>query len=312
MKGNFLLAFSSLVVILLVLLVAEFLVRLVFPSINFQGTDHRLIRERMFGETFGWNPDATGVVFGQEVTIGHDGFRMQGGPAESDTTLLLIGDSVTFGVGVDADSTFAGILQRTRPGVRVINTGCVGYGVTHYRDVLRALIPSDHTIRQVFIFYSLNDFYPARSLGVESNPFFRFFRTNSKLYLLLKNLLFDRSKTYFDYDFSYYRNEAPEVARAMESLTSTVKETEAQGIPCAVLLLPYEYQLRTRSDSLLFPQHVVKTHLEQRGVHVADIFPRFAGETGSSGDFYLFGDHMHLSSRGHGVVARLLQEKSNP
>jgi len=312
MKANLLLALSSLVVVLLVLLVAELIVRLAFPSINFQGTDHRLIRERMFGETFGWNPDATGTVFGREVAIGHDGFRIHAGPAESDTTLLLIGDSVTFGVGVEAESTFAGILQQSRPTLHVVNAGCVGYGVTHYRDVLRSLTGSDQAIRQVFIFYTLNDLYPVQSLGVESNPLFRFFRTNSKLYLLLKNLLFDRSKTYFDYDFGYYRNEAPEVARAMETLTSAVKETEARGIPCAVVILPYEYQLRMRSDSLLFPQHVVKMHLEQHGVQVVDMFPRFAAQTGSSRDFYLYGDHMHLSSRGHRIVAHLLQEKSIP
>lgn len=307
MKANLLLALSFLVVVLLVLLAAELIVRLAFPSINFQGTDHRLIRERMFGKTFGWNPDATGTVFGREVSIGHDGFRIHGGPAESDTTIFLMGDSVIFGVGVEAESTFAGILQQSRPMMRVVNTGCVGYGVAHYRDVLRSLTASDHTVRQVFIFYSLNDLYPVQSLGVEFNPFFRFFRTSSKLYLLLKNLLFDRSKTYFDYDFSYYRNDAPEFANAMETLISTVKETETRGIPCTVVLLPYEYQLRTGSDSLLLPQKVIKTSLEERGVHVLDMFPRFAGAAGSSRDYYLYGDHMHLSNHGHRVVARALQ-----
>ncbi len=307
-RSKLLLSLYSFLFVVIILLLAEFIVRLFFPGINFQGTERHLVREHAFGSTFGWQPDATGVSFGTEVRINHEGFRDIGAPATADSTLLLIGDSVLFGVGVEAESTFAGRVQHAHPQWRVINTGAVGYSVHEYADVATTVLRHDPTIRRVLICYSLNDFYGTEPLAVGSNEYLAFFRNYSKLYLWLKNILFDRSKTYFEYDFGYYERGTSEATRAMTELVELVKSIEQSGLPVTVVLIPYEYQVRMKTTSLLLPQEMIRSAMKQNGIPVIDLFDQFAGSGVASRELFLYGDHMHLSSRGHAVVAATLDE----
>jgi lysophospholipase L1-like esterase len=129
-------------------------------------------------------------------------------------------------------------------------------------------------------------------------------REHSKLYLLLKNLFFDRSETYFLHDYAHYRS--PEVAATLTLLDSVVTRAQSGGITCSVLLLPYEYQLRTRDERYLLPQQIVTAFCRDRNIAVMDAYPAFAKDGGPSTAYFLYGDHMHLSARGHRIVFRLL------
>jgi len=302
-----LLATGSVVALLVVLLLAEFVVRLVAPQILFAGTDRRLMRENAFGSTYGWVPDATGICMGKTVSIGPDGFRNLP-PHTGHASLLLLGDSVTFGPGLEADSTFAGMLQHSRPDIHIMNSAVIGYSLEHYRDVLASLVPRDSTIRQVILCYSLNDYEPTIALGPEPQSFLwhiaSFLREHSTLYLFLKNLFFDRSETYFLHDYAHYRS--PGVAATLNLLDSVVTRAQSGGIPCTVLLLPCEYQLRKRDKRYLLPQQVVTAFCRTRNVAVIDAYHAFTDDGGPSTAYFLYGDHMHLSGRGHRVVFRLL------
>lgn len=306
LKSRLVLVLSSVLFFLFLLLIAEFTVRLFATRVTFQGTDHRMIRDKAFDNAFGWQPNSSGVVFGNEAKINSRGFRDLAGPAHADSSILLIGDSVLFGVGVDAESTFAGIMQRMNLHRNVLNSGVVGYSASEYVEVANALFSRDTTIKQVLIFFSLNDFY-AGSLAVGSSPWLGFFRNHSKLYLVLKHLLFDRSKTYFNHDFSFYDDNSTDVAIALTRIDSIATTAEQMGIRCSVILLPYEYQLRVKDDHLLLPQRMISEFLQSRKVDYVDAYAAFAASKEASGDLFLYGDHMHLSARGHAIVADLVK-----
>lgn len=311
MKQKLLLSLFTLITFSVLLLIAEFAVRFFAPNINFQGTDQRLVRENAFGQSHGWQPDATGTSFGKMAHINGEGFRDLGGPSTADSSILLIGDSVTFGVGVDSDSTFAGMIQQMMPSVRVINSAAVGYSVQNYRDVLSTILERDSTIRRVVIFYSLNDFYGEGPFQVQAWSTASFFRNNSKLYLWLKNLLFDRSKIYYQFDFQNYYNyrfsKGAEVRQTMETLVELVQKVEKKGLTCTVVLIPYEYQIRTKQEHNTLPQAVVASYLSEHNTHCIDTYSAFANEDIPSSEFFLYGDHMHLSTRGHRAVLKYLK-----
>jgi lysophospholipase L1-like esterase len=289
----------------LLLLLLELGVRLAFPGIGAQGTDRALVREQAFGAAHGWVPGATGTVFGQDVTIGPDGFRDHHPPAEADSVLLLFGDSVTFGVGVPAESTFAGRLQRRFPRLRVMNTAAIGYTVRDYRAVAGTLLPHTPRIARAVVVFCLNDFSTDRPLEVRAIPALAFLRSYSRLYIVLKHLLADRSRVYFLHDLGFYTGAAPEARTALADLRALVELLAARGIPVTVMIPPYEYQLRAPQPGHFTPQQMAAGALRDAPCSVADLAPLFLGDPNPAG-LFLYGDHMHLSSRGHALAAAAL------
>ena len=104
--------------------------------------------------TFTLRPNQTAYTLAALAHTDADGFRTNGEPTEagdSTVTVLALGDSFTFGLGVADSATWPAQLERrlrersARP-VHVVNTGTVSYGVFQEMDLLRkkglALHPS--------------------------------------------------------------------------------------------------------------------------------------------------------------------------
>jgi hypothetical protein len=105
----------------------------------------------------------TGETHFRVVTDG-DGFRVgsaTGAPHPSAVEVLWLGDSFTFGHGVDYEESFVGLIAgRSAEGVRHRNGGVAGYGMKQYREIL------DHRIerigtpsRVIVVTYVGNDFH---------------------------------------------------------------------------------------------------------------------------------------------------------
>ena len=72
---------------------------------------------------------------------------------ENTPTIAVIGDSITFGYGVDNDQTLTSYLGKLIPGYNVINTAVPGYNLVQETDVLRKkIVPIDPEI-VVLVFY---------------------------------------------------------------------------------------------------------------------------------------------------------------
>lgn len=78
--------------------------------------------------------------FSTVVTHNQWGYRSQGvdQPRTSGRSrVLVLGDSFTYGIGVQNDETFSALLQKFVPRREVINTGVSGYGTSHQLVLLR-------------------------------------------------------------------------------------------------------------------------------------------------------------------------------
>jgi hypothetical protein len=114
------------------LILSELMVRLVAPQMTGP-------RQFTYDATFGAIPvpgyhgrRTLPGVYSYVYTNDSEGFRVvPGTAAASATTVLLLGDSFTYGVGVDDADTFAAQVQRRLPEVKVVNAGNGGKGTDY-------------------------------------------------------------------------------------------------------------------------------------------------------------------------------------
>jgi hypothetical protein len=84
-----------------------------------------------------------GKEFDVPVAIDGRGLRAQPHTTPDQPGILAIGDSITFGEGVPADSTFSAVLEKTL-GVHTDNAGVPGYGSPQMFGRLRRYLPLLH------------------------------------------------------------------------------------------------------------------------------------------------------------------------
>jgi hypothetical protein len=315
-----LLAICPLVLILILVCAGELYCRC-FTQINFLGINRGLFVAHAFGDSYGNAPDFRGEAFGVEVQIDHNGFRID--PAfrepESGDAALILGDSVSFGVGVEASKTAAGLLQRANAGrLRFYNSSVIGYGLQDYSNVVRAFVPSHSDIKYALLFYCLNDIYDTNAEeiiqevngeGTAPNPFSSprafalasnaFLRSRSKLYLFVKTALTDPAGRYFKEDLAEYQRRLADMDATLRPLRDIAEELAARHVAFEVFVMPYEAQVRNKENTSFLPQTVVDDFLHKNGIAYFDPSAAFIQSGVPAARLYLYGDPMHLSAKGN-------------
>jgi lysophospholipase L1-like esterase len=317
-KTALLVTLYSLAVALVGLLVLEAIVRLALPQVTRQGTEQTIFAEQRYYSSHGLRPLSRGYSNGAVIATDRFGFRQYRTPIDTTKKCwLLLGDSVTEGIGVDADSTFAGRLQNSLDTINVLNPSSIGYDVADYLNVYRALVVDDSfhlDVDRVTVFYCLNDLYidvePIEQPGGQfrhwAGPVLGFLRNHSRLFLYLKGIVADRPRAYFDFDSQFYRNKTPELAKAVAGLDSLRRQCVERDIEFEVVLLPYEYQLRENKDNRLIPQNILGNALERNGIRVYDPAAYLQGHLTNSSEAYLWADGIHFSATGHRLIYEYL------
>ncbi len=163
-------------------------------------------------------------------------------------------------------------------------------------------------LRKSSFFFCLNDVYGNLSLKPEADSIkekvFTFLRSNSKLYLLLMNSFFDRSKEYALYDIGLYKEGNPDIDEHLNAIFRIKKKLDESNTDFLVVILPYEYQLRV--GGLKSPQTLVTSFFSKNNIKSVDLYDDFTLH--NSENYFLYGDPMHLSSLGHQVVAKKMLE----
>ena len=90
------------------------------------------------------------------VSTDHEGRRLMSSSGAARNTVLFLGDSCTFGFGVDDDQTFPSLVQKDLPDLRCINCGVPGYTSFQGRVLLEQLAPDPPPIA-VVINFGFND-----------------------------------------------------------------------------------------------------------------------------------------------------------
>ncbi|MFH1462806.1 MAG: SGNH/GDSL hydrolase family protein [Pseudomonadota bacterium] len=304
---------AALIVSASMLLAIEAGVRIARPDVFPLGTEAGLFDPARFEGTPGWRPGSHGTCFGVEVRIDARGCRVLPPPrGEVIERWLLLGDSVTFGVGVEADQTFAARLQAAREGLEVLDSGVVGYGSGNYGPALRGMLRAQPDIDQVLLFVTLNDAAWDQTAegvireGTTAQPFSVWFRdwlgVHVHTYQLAKGLLLDRSLQHYRSDAAAWVAGGEDFERAIQRFSEIAAALQVAGIPLRVFALPNEAQLREGGDGAV--QDLLVEHLAERGVQAVSLVePLRAAAGDDSRALYLFADSMHFTPRGHAAVA---------
>jgi len=298
------------VILLFIFLLLEGATRLFARKINFQGTDAHLFTPNVYHDTPGLTPDTVGVSFESMIRTNSRGMRKYKCFEPRSKSKLLIGDSVTMGIGVDEDDTFMSKLTCAYgENHSILNVALLGYTSEDQKNVVNHFTALPDSIDQVVIFYCLNDIFDRNSvnLALASKKYigeiFDFLRTNSRFYMWFKNLVTDRPKAYFLHEQELYKDAALVQTRIIEPYRTIKNTCDANGIELSVVVLPYEYQLRKDAEGEVFtPQKKVLQALNSLGITSYDSTPYFLDNVENSADAFLYADGVHLSVYGNQLV----------
>lgn len=296
------------------------LVRATNPEITPLGTSKGLMSDSLFGHIPGPTPGSSGLSNGARFHVDSRGFwQYARGVGGEKPGWLLIGDSVTMGIGVRPDSTFAGILARSLSAeLELLNPSLIGYASHHYRALVRHFLQSGHRgvpeIHRITIFWSLNDAYhsgqiddPKGKFKKIAEPLLRFMRRYMYTYQWVKASFVDRPKRYYEHDTRLYSGES--LDRAISDLSEIAALCDLHDILCDVVLLPYEYQLR---EPDVRPQRTLEARMADLSLRVHDPFRWILSRTDDPSSLFLYGDGIHFSDVGHRLIAEYVLDRVTP
>lgn len=332
---NILLIVCSVAAAAAVLFVFEAIIRL-SGSVKPISNSRELFVFNAFGPSKGNAENIEAMSFGEKVYTDKYGFRIPKDYTDKhlDNAVLLLGDSITFGVGVREQDTFAGLLRSKLPNTMVYNTGVVGYNSYDYENVIVHFLPSHPEIipnlKRVYLIYCLNDlnsdsaalidrelntkakkttiFDSARHVGSLAG-LNEFLRENSLLYVYLKGLLTDPQMRFYKAEALYYNADNDKIFnKNIQPILNIDSALKARHIPFTVIIAPYEVQLR-KTEALLEPQKKLSAFFSSHDIDFIDPVPEFLAKGTPSKEFYLFADPMHFSEKGHLVIFDVLMRR---
>jgi lysophospholipase L1-like esterase len=337
----------SLVILLILVALIEGAVRWLYPEIPPQFSDRRLFDGHKYGRTYGYKSLASGEELGALVMTDEHGFRTSARSRQriiSEEQILVLGDSVSVGVGVEAEQTYPSLLE-DKLGKRVLNASVTGYGIVDYAEVL-GHIAGNFKPQLVIVGICLNDVSPTsqanivtltrtRKEDVEVSPderryptllmrtlryindnylnFHSFLGSHSRTYVLLKSFAADSARDHFEADRLYYRD--AEIIEFLSSQFAKLKRSLTDEKVLLFVLFPYEYQLRIGSLEILEPQNIIKEAGRRAGVTIYDPYEELSEylkvKKVPSRAIYLFNDPLHFNSVGHHAIADLVYRHIN-
>ena len=308
---------AYLVFFLGVILLAETAVR-AFTSVHLQGVSKELFARAPDEAGYVNMANARAVAFGVAVVTDGSGYRIRDGYdyPDGETAVLIVGDSVAFGVALEEHRTLAGRLRDEFPTIPIYNASVIGHGTVDYLATVKRALATHPNIAQVYLIFTLNDLASAsrrniaRSLEEDATPegglvlverVNGYLRGRSKLFIVLKNLYRDASMQWFEADLKLY-DDAGLLDQAIGQIEEIKSHLQERGVNLLLVVPPYEAQLRPDNAALRWPQQLLAQGFAQRGIDLLDLMDDFLSYGDESADYYLFADHMHLSERGHDVL----------
>ena len=317
--------FINFFIVITIILFLEILIRL-FNIVELQGYD-----EQAFYSENGIilsKPNNYFKVFGIKSKTDKNGFRI---PIKNYSykyvkkTTLVLGDSVTFGVGVEEKNTFIGILRNNSRANNLYNAAIFGHNIESYLYILK----KNHEkfkdeINQVLIFLCLNDVVPYQGTIFENkkdlnkNKFQKniienkfalklniFLRERSVLFVLLKGIFTNPIKRHYDYMRALYDNEK-NLVKLEKDVNEITNFLIKNNLNYKYVLLPYAHQIKNNCQKeLLKPQEMIKKIFDNQNIDIKDFTNEFC-KNDNKKDLFLKYDPVHLSRYGHKYISDLV------
>jgi lysophospholipase L1-like esterase len=249
-------------------------------------------------------PGASARLMGAQVEISSDGLRDREYPRERTPgrRLLFLGDSLTFGWGVEQAARFESLLETrlsAQEPTEILNFGTGNYNTEQEVQLLLAKglgYRPDHVV----IFWFVNDAEPTPRpspwafLGHSRMVTFFWSRTKSALSRLSPGRSFEAYYT------ALYDEDRPGWRRAREAFARARDACRERGIGLSVVLLP---ELHDPARHPFAAQHAkVSAVLDALGIPFLDLAPRFREERDPQ-RLWVAVDDAHPNALAHARIA---------
>lgn len=254
-------------------------------------------------------PNAEATLMGVHVKINADGFRDREYPiARGDRRrVVVLGDSLTFGWGVEKAQTFEELLETdlsTTIPTEIINFGTGNYNTEQEVALFREK-GTPYEPDAVVVFYFINDAEPTprRSRG----EFLARLRTTTFFWSRLQSALtsLGRNQSFREYYAGLYAEDQPGWTAARRAFIELRDVCRRRGIALRVVLLPDFHALR---DYPFAAEHrTIVAFLAEHDVAVLDLAPFFGLENDPM-RLWVAPDDAHPNAIAHALIARYARD----
>lgn len=300
-----------------------------FKLVNLLGHNKNLFVENTIPRAH--KPNIESIVFGKKVFTDKYGFRIPKNHTykEGRKSFFILGDSLTFGVGVDEEKTFTGILRDNNKKFNFYNSAASGHNLKSYLE-LNQIYKNKIKIDKFIFFITLDDIWLSEDIfqraeikknknltwqeKIKKIKFFRkinvFLRSKSYLYVYLKSVSTKPQKRYFDTTLPLYLDQKN--LNQYEKTIKKIKLLNTNNKNIFFIIFPYEYQIRKNlcNDNLLTPQKEIIKILSNNNLNFYDLTKDFCNYNNPS-KLFLNYDPAHLSEEGHKIVEKIIIKKTN-
>jgi lysophospholipase L1-like esterase len=244
-------------------------------------------------------------LMGVSVKINSDGFRDREYPIErgSSRRLIFLGDSLTFGWGVEKSKTFEEIIEtklNERTPTEIINFGTGNYN-TEQEVNLFLEKGLKYKPDEVVVFYFINDAEPTprdshwEILGRLRVVTFFWSRFKSALTML------GQTPRFHEYYAGLYSDQKPGWIAAQKAFLDLRDVCGKSGIALRVIVLP---ELHVLEDYPFAAEHrKILAFLRGNGIRARDLAPFFAAEK-KPRRLWVAPDDAHPNEIGHALIAK--------
>jgi lysophospholipase L1-like esterase len=286
-------------------------------------------------------PNGRGVgLLGEQISINSQGARdREYDPNKSGPRIVVLGDSFTFGMGVEVEESFVeqteALISRERNEVQVINLGVIAYSFWQYLELLERRVP-EYSPDLVIVAFFMDDLAGAkRPEVVVPRQFFEpdqdDWGSGIRVLNLVRNFLAvaetkSRTRRGADYLASIEKRkhhlqlENPKHLYAkiqqgalessiLEEFSSAVDFLAAwsvrTNVPILVVFIPDASQIHEADRQVV--NDIAASEFKRAAIPFLDTTPHFEAIE-DTGSLFLFPLDAHTSAKGHAVIANAIVE----
>ena len=134
------------------------------------------------------------LTFGKKVFIDSKGFRIPNHNYKynnSGPSILILGDSTTFGVGVEEEKSFTGLLRYHKKDINFYNASVIGHSLRDYASLIKK--EKNLKFNKILIFLNINDISTEINADNKKKNYLTFIEKIKKNIVLSKVNIFFRA-----------------------------------------------------------------------------------------------------------------------
>ena len=271
-------------------------------------------------------PNFSGLYSGTQVYINSEGMRgEEQNYKDGENKILIVGDSVSFGFGVEFQDTYSYKIQESintfyENKTAILNSSVPGYDISKYRKYLEINVEK---IRPdlILLCITLNDITELYGPGLNPVKFtkgIRFWLEKSQQVTGISNpdlaLRRQQESTVNEINklSNFFESENNEAMGLFFSEMEKIRDISIRNnISLNIIIHPYAYQF-DKKEKEIYPQSEITKRSRELNIETIDLLPKIKEKSLeleiAFSELYLPNDFNHFSSTGHNIVYEIIEE----